>query len=159
MKYGLTRPGGPTRKGMSHFFGRNKNCTRAIPQHVWLTFCRKDCRRSCVVSSKYRTENGVVRGWTVALRKRRKGQLECEKAEAERVKEQPSSDEEDDKKTNTFFHQLPRTFDVLPKPRGWQGGLLSKEAKAAPRFSIRELQKNLKFRRGTLAEDFPDITV
>ncbi|KAK4241409.1 hypothetical protein C8A03DRAFT_30385 [Achaetomium macrosporum] len=128
----VMKPADPTRKGMSHVFGRNKNCTRAIPPHVWLTLCRRHYQRA-----RYRDqrdyearvtqlieiqvlrielwsqenlhnntpENGVVRGWTLALRKRAKDQLEKDRAEAEaeveveeeeeeEVKEQPSSDEE-----------------------------------------------------------------
>lgn len=35
----------PPRKMISQFFGRNKSCTKAIPRHVWLHFCRKHYQR------------------------------------------------------------------------------------------------------------------
>ncbi|RKU45692.1 hypothetical protein DL546_006558 [Coniochaeta pulveracea] len=34
------------RKVISHFFGRNKTCTRTIPEHVWCHFCRKHYQRN-----------------------------------------------------------------------------------------------------------------
>ncbi|KAK4104618.1 hypothetical protein N658DRAFT_183866 [Parathielavia hyrcaniae] len=34
------------RKSMSHIFGRNKNCTRSIPDHVWMWVCRKHYQRA-----------------------------------------------------------------------------------------------------------------
>ena len=34
------------RKVISHFFGRNKKCTRAIPENVWAMFCRRHYQRS-----------------------------------------------------------------------------------------------------------------
>lgn len=38
------------RKVISHIFGRNKNCTKLFPQHVWIHYCRKHYQRA-----KYRT--------------------------------------------------------------------------------------------------------
>ena len=38
--------GSQMRKAISHIFGRNKMCTRQIPQHVWVHFCRKHYQRS-----------------------------------------------------------------------------------------------------------------
>jgi hypothetical protein len=35
----------PLRKSISHVFGRNKTCTRAIADHVWLKVCRKHYQR------------------------------------------------------------------------------------------------------------------
>ena len=35
----------PPRKMISQFFGRNKSCTKAIPRHVWLHYCRKHYQR------------------------------------------------------------------------------------------------------------------
>jgi len=34
------------RKAISHLFGRNKLCTRQIPSHVWVHYCRKHYQRS-----------------------------------------------------------------------------------------------------------------
>lgn len=35
----------PLRKSVSHFFGRNKTCTRQIPQELWVHYCRKHYQR------------------------------------------------------------------------------------------------------------------
>ncbi|KAJ9156404.1 Orp1 like protein [Pleurostoma richardsiae] len=37
--------GSTLRKIISHIFGRNKTCTRDIPEHVWVHFCRKHYQR------------------------------------------------------------------------------------------------------------------
>lgn len=34
------------RKVISHIFGRNKNCTKLFPQHVWIHYCRKHYQRA-----------------------------------------------------------------------------------------------------------------
>ncbi|KAK3308017.1 uncharacterized protein B0T15DRAFT_549931 [Chaetomium strumarium] len=99
----------PTRKSMSHIFGRNKTCTRSIPFHVWLSFCRKHYQRERyrniaeyvanlaqiveiqvlrVESWSYYNhhsgtpENGIVQSWAIQLRKRQALLLEKKKAEA-----------------------------------------------------------------------------
>ena len=36
----------PERKTISHFFGRNKACTQAIPKAVWVPYCRRHYQRS-----------------------------------------------------------------------------------------------------------------
>lgn len=38
--------GSQLRKAISHIFGRNKMCTRLIPQHIWVHYCRKHYQRS-----------------------------------------------------------------------------------------------------------------
>jgi hypothetical protein len=38
--------GGPTRRVVSHYFGRNKGCTRAIPDNIIPVFCRKHYQRA-----------------------------------------------------------------------------------------------------------------
>jgi hypothetical protein len=40
------------RKCISHFFGRNKSCTRAFPDWVWVWYCRKHYQRA-----RYRAES------------------------------------------------------------------------------------------------------
>lgn len=35
----------PQRKAISHIFGRNKMCTRMIPEHLWVHLCRKHYQR------------------------------------------------------------------------------------------------------------------
>lgn len=37
--------GSSARKAVSHFFGRNKNCTLSIPSVTWLYYCRKHYQR------------------------------------------------------------------------------------------------------------------
>lgn len=34
------------RKVISHIFGRNKNCTKLCPEHVWVHYCRKHYQRA-----------------------------------------------------------------------------------------------------------------
>ena len=83
---------GDHRKVVSHIFGRNKTCTRALPHDLWILWCRKHYQRM-----KYRAEeNGIwhlrqmelvrrqlrifenwgkVRSWTIALRKEERNTL------------------------------------------------------------------------------------
>ncbi|KAI0434265.1 hypothetical protein F5Y09DRAFT_357110 [Xylaria sp. FL1042] len=83
------------RKAISHIFGRNKLCTRAIPEEVWVHWCRKHyqrdryrelheyTKRQCelVITQVRRIQdwsdsnqrNGVaavVQDWTLSMRKR-----------------------------------------------------------------------------------------
>ena len=77
---------GDHRKVVSHIFGRNKGRTRALPDHLWIYWCRKHYQRL-----KYRAEDteswhtrqlglvrtqlqtfenwGQVRSWDIDLRK------------------------------------------------------------------------------------------
>lgn len=77
---------GDHRKVVSHIFGRNKACTRELPNDLWIFWCRKHYQRF-----KYRAEDaenwhtiqlglvrnqlqtfedwGEVRTWTIALRR------------------------------------------------------------------------------------------
>ena len=86
---------GDHRKVTSHIFGRNKRCTHQIPEECWIRYCRKHYQRQ-----KYRCpkdwfetqlslidrqldrmeEWGGVNSWTIALRKKEKGQLDAENA-------------------------------------------------------------------------------
>lgn len=107
------------RKAMSHVFGRNKNCTRSIPEEVWLSLCRKHYQRA-----RYRNnveyskrlchliqlqmlrieawsndnrrqgvpENGILRDWSVVLRRRAQKRDEEENGK----KRKRSADEEED---------------------------------------------------------------
>ncbi|KAG7289646.1 hypothetical protein NEMBOFW57_006021 [Staphylotrichum longicolle] len=93
------------RKTMSHLFGRNKNCTRSIPDHVWMWLCRKHYQRA-----RYRNthefnkslahmlqtqilrliawsnrnvdwgvpDKGVIHSWTVVARRREQLRLDDE---------------------------------------------------------------------------------
>jgi hypothetical protein len=87
--------GSQLRKAISHIFGRNKICTRQIPDNVWVHFCRKHYQRTryrnvdvyakvqckLVIAQIKRVQawsdinrtnkqSGVITGWTLAVRKR-----------------------------------------------------------------------------------------
>ncbi|KAI9833620.1 MAG: hypothetical protein M1819_003573 [Sarea resinae] len=88
--------GSPLRKVVSHIFGRNKLCTRQIPQGVWVHYCRKHYQRS-----RYRNPRGFallqcdlvrkqidrldswggVASWIVKVRKREEIRLSLEDVE------------------------------------------------------------------------------
>ena len=93
--------GSQLRKAISHIFGRNKMCTRLIPQEVWVHYCRKHYQRSryrnpkeyaklqCdLVQQQIRRvhewslnnmKNGVagtVQDWGLAVRKREQKRLD-----------------------------------------------------------------------------------
>ncbi|KAF3760813.1 hypothetical protein M406DRAFT_73274 [Cryphonectria parasitica EP155] len=42
----LNSPSSSLRKAISHIFGRNKLCTKSIPAHIWVHYCRKHYQRS-----------------------------------------------------------------------------------------------------------------
>lgn len=93
--------GSQPRKAISHIFGRNKMCTRLIPPHVWVHYCRKHYQRSryrnqkeyaklqCdLVQQQIRRVHewslnnmknpsaGVVQDWGLAVRKRERQRLD-----------------------------------------------------------------------------------
>ncbi|PMD25354.1 hypothetical protein NA56DRAFT_642376 [Hyaloscypha hepaticicola] len=93
--------GSQLRKAISHIFGRNKMCTRLIPQHIWVHYCRKHYQRSryrnpkeyaklqCDLVQKqiraireWSNDNiekgaaGVVIDWGLAVRKREQKRLD-----------------------------------------------------------------------------------
>ncbi|ROT41400.1 hypothetical protein SODALDRAFT_338741 [Sodiomyces alkalinus F11] len=93
--------GSQPRKAISHIFGRNKLCTRMIPAHVWVHYCRKHYQRSRYRNGheyaklqidlveqqiervqKWSDQNKeagaprVVTSWSLAIRKREQKRLE-----------------------------------------------------------------------------------
>jgi hypothetical protein len=105
------------RKAISHIFGRNKLCTRSIPDNVWVHYCRKHYQRSryrnaqeyariqCdlvanqvsrvqIWSDKNQRENrpGVVQNWSLSIRKREQKRLDDKSAN----KKRKYDDEEED---------------------------------------------------------------
>lgn len=93
--------GSQPRKAISHIFGRNKMCTRLIPQSVWVHYCRKHYQRSRYRNPKEyaklqcdlvqqqirrvadwsqqnqrRGEPGTIRDWGIAIRKREQKRLD-----------------------------------------------------------------------------------
>ncbi|WYZ41769.1 hypothetical protein EsH8_V_000664 [Colletotrichum jinshuiense] len=110
--------GSQPRKAISHIFGRNKLCTRMIPAHVWVHFCRKHYQRSRYRNAheysklqvdlvqkqiarvqQWSDENeragkaGVVNSWSLAIRKREQKRLE-DKKESKKRSYQDESEEE-----------------------------------------------------------------
>jgi hypothetical protein len=113
--------GSTLRKAISHIFGRNKLCTRLIPQHVWVHFCRKHYQRSryrnaqeyaklqCDLVQKqvrrvqaWSDENkrngqmGVVQDWSLSMRKREQNRV------MDQSKKRPYRDESNDDDDNTL---------------------------------------------------------
>ena len=88
----------PDRRVISHFFGRNKKETRAIPDDCWVTYCRQHYQRcryrqsapdfaalqmDLVRKTVAKLEEwGQVREWDIQLRKRATEQLKQEDAAA-----------------------------------------------------------------------------
>lgn len=95
--------GSTLRKAISHIFGRNKLCTRRIPDPVWVHWCRKHYQRSryrnvrdysqrqCELvveqiqrirdwSNRNKAINStmVVRDWTLSMRKREQARIQDE---------------------------------------------------------------------------------
>ncbi|KAI0201941.1 hypothetical protein F4808DRAFT_89253 [Astrocystis sublimbata] len=107
--------GSTLRKTVSHVFGRNKLCTRMIPDHVWVHYCRKHYQRKRYRSiqqyallqcdlvrvqiervrdwnareSAKENKPGILQGWTLTLRKR----------EQERRQHRDLNEENDDDKS------------------------------------------------------------
>ncbi|KAE9577652.1 hypothetical protein CGCF415_v015466 [Colletotrichum fructicola] len=111
--------GSQPRKAISHIFGRNKLCTRMIPAHVWVHFCRKHYQRSRYRNAheysklqvdlvqkqiarvqQWSDENeragkaGVVNSWSLAIRKREQKRLEDKKESKKRAYQDESDDEQ-----------------------------------------------------------------
>jgi len=108
------------RKVISHIFGRNKLCTRMIPEEVWVRYCRKHYQRNryrngaaygkeqCALikiqidrvmnwsdGNKARSLPGVVKDWTLSVRKRELKRLEKEKSMIARGKKRSRSESDD----------------------------------------------------------------
>ncbi|KAL2268720.1 hypothetical protein VTJ83DRAFT_3566 [Remersonia thermophila] len=110
------------RKAMSHIFGRNKNCTRSIPEDVWLFMCRKHYQRGryrnnheynvkltkLVISQVLRLEawsnsnqdletpeNGVITDYTLAPRRREQLRLQNKKRKASESADGDSDSDDD----------------------------------------------------------------
>ncbi|KAI0143969.1 hypothetical protein F4776DRAFT_661069 [Hypoxylon sp. NC0597] len=111
--------GSQLRKAISHIFGRNKTCTRNIPSHVWVHFCRKHYQRSryrnaqewarvqCDLVQKqirrvqdWSDENkrtgqpGIVQEWSLSMRKREQNRVQ-EKTNRKRSYRDESEDDDD----------------------------------------------------------------
>ncbi|KAM0333260.1 hypothetical protein ACHAQA_001921 [Verticillium albo-atrum] len=110
--------GSQPRKAISHIFGRNKLCTRMIPPHVWVHYCRKHYQRSryrngheyaklqidLVEQQIERVQewsdankrvgaSGVVTSWSLAIRKREQKRLDDKQESKKRSYQDESEDE------------------------------------------------------------------
>ncbi|KAI0514466.1 hypothetical protein F5B22DRAFT_228792 [Xylaria bambusicola] len=116
--------GSTLRKAISHIFGRNKLCTRRIPDRIWVHYCRKHYQRSryrnvrdysqrqCELvieqivriqdwsnTNKKNNSTLVVRDWTLSMRKREQTRIQDEmynKGKKRLYSERSNSKEEDD---------------------------------------------------------------
>ncbi|ROV96397.1 hypothetical protein VSDG_05449 [Cytospora chrysosperma] len=115
--------GSQLRKAISHLFGRNKLCTKAIPTHIWVHYCRKHYQRSryrdvdayalrqvdLVLEQIQRVQDwsddnvrnnrrgdGVLKHWTLQARKR-----EAKRLQAASRKRQFDVDQDEDEDTST----------------------------------------------------------
>ncbi|KAI5860126.1 hypothetical protein GGS23DRAFT_607102 [Durotheca rogersii] len=120
--------GSQLRKAISHIFGRNKTCTRSIPSHVWVYFCRKHYQRSRYRNAhewakvqcdlvqeqirrvqKWSDDNkrtgqpGVVQDWSLSMRKREQNRVQ-EKSNRKRPHPGDSDDEDDDMQDSAMLN-------------------------------------------------------
>ncbi|CAN8105765.1 unnamed protein product [Discula destructiva] len=113
--------GSTLRKAISHIFGRNKLCTKSIPGHIWVHYCRKHYQRTryrnvheyallqvdLVLQQinkvqawsddnvKYnRRGNGELRHWTLQARKREAKRLQDTESRKRRYVEEEEDDED-----------------------------------------------------------------
>ncbi len=107
------------RKAISHIFGRNKLCTRLIPNYVWVHYCRKHYQRSryrnaqeyaklqCDLvlkqirrvqawsdGNKRQNKAGVVQDWSLTVRKREQKRLD-DKSAVGKKRRYPDDDMDD----------------------------------------------------------------
>lgn len=93
--------GSTLRKAISHIFGRNKMCTRLVPQHIWVHYCRKHYQRSRYrnpkeyaklqcdlvqkqirairdwsLANQQKGTEGIVKDWGLTVRKREQKRLD-----------------------------------------------------------------------------------
>ncbi|KAI2625841.1 hypothetical protein GGR54DRAFT_637616 [Hypoxylon sp. NC1633] len=112
--------GSQLRKAISHIFGRNKTCTRKIPPHVWVHFCRKHYQRSryrnaqewarvqCDLvqrqlrrvqewsdENKRTGQSKVVQNWSLSMRKREQNRVQ-EQSSKKRSYQDESEEDDDD---------------------------------------------------------------
>ncbi|KAM7184743.1 hypothetical protein V8F33_012822 [Rhypophila sp. PSN 637] len=110
--------GSQLRKVISHFFGRNKLCTRVVPEHIWVHVCRKHYQRAryrnaveyaklqCTLirtqidrvqawsdRNKEAGHPDVMKDWSVAMRKR----------EQERLGKQPKRKRQADEEEDEYY--------------------------------------------------------
>lgn len=114
--------GSTLRKAISHIFGRNKLCTKSIPAHIWVHYCRKHYQRSRYRNAtdyalrqvelvlvqvkkvqdwsdeniKYnRRGDGVLKHWTLQARKREAKRIQETESRKRRFTEEEEEDDQD----------------------------------------------------------------
>ena len=173
------------RKAISHIFGRNKLCTRQMPQEIWVHFCRKHYQRA-----RYRNPNeysklqcdlvyqqivrihewsrsntearpqrpGVVRGWELTARKREKNRLnELSTPNRKRGADTLFEGDDDEDYDEDSFSVVTRPSHVLTAVPQW---LLDQ---SRPGYTTREILEvfcrlHTEILSGELAH-FPDIEI
>ena len=131
--------GSQMRKAISHIFGRNKMCTRLIPQHVWVHYCRKHYQRSryrnpkeyaklqCdLVQNQIRrihawsednasrgSRSGIVQDWSLAVRKREQKRIDDLERKESNKRKRPVANAEDDDEDEEELGRKPAT--AVPK--------------------------------------------
>ncbi|OTB09084.1 hypothetical protein M426DRAFT_132003 [Hypoxylon sp. CI-4A] len=120
--------GSQLRKAISHIFGRNKTCTRNIPPHVWVHFCRKHYQRSRYRNAhewarvqcdlvqtqiqrvqEWSDENkkdgkpGIVQDWSLSMRKREQNRVQ-ERSNRKRPYRDDSDDDGDSIPDNAILN-------------------------------------------------------
>lgn len=115
--------GSQLRKAISHLFGRNKLCTKAIPSYIWVHYCRKHYQRSRYRSAQAwalvqvtlvvdqinrvqawsdnntkanRRGDGFLQYWTLQARKREAKRLQEKAASVSRKRPFAEDDDDDD---------------------------------------------------------------
>ncbi|PQE05754.1 orp1 like protein [Rutstroemia sp. NJR-2017a BVV2] len=168
--------GSQPRKAISHIFGRNKMCTRLIPQSVWVHYCRKHYQRSryrnpkeyaklqcALVQQQIRRVHdwsqqnmangyaGTVQDWGLAVRKREQKRLD-ELNGNKRKRRAPAQEDEDDDDEAAQANLRPAT--AVPD---WLLGLCGKG------YSTEEILSIFNRLHTEILEDlmpcFPDIEI
>ncbi|KAL2015950.1 hypothetical protein VTK56DRAFT_4506 [Thermocarpiscus australiensis] len=168
------------RKAMSHIFGRNKNCTRSIPDNVWLCLCRKHYQRAryrnnneynkrlCGLvetqilrleawSNENRRsgtpENGIVVDWALVVRRREQLRLEEKKS---KKRPRPRDEEDGDEEDDDDDANMPSLSNSAQVP-DW---LLAKCGSGKSTFEIQQIVKDI---HAEMLEDrllqLPDIEI
>ncbi|KAG9239619.1 hypothetical protein BJ875DRAFT_479282 [Amylocarpus encephaloides] len=169
------------RKAISHIFGRNKMCTRLIPDQVWVHYCRKHYQRSRYRNPKEyaklqcdlvqmqirrihewsrrnhgKNMPGYVANWTLSVRKREQQRLDSLGAKRKRSAGTAGFENDDSDRDlvndNRALHSVPVT--AVP---GW---LLERTGKGYDTRTVLELFSRL---HEEILSDalpcFPDIEI
>ena len=159
------------RKVVSHIFGRNKTCTRQIPDNVWVQYCRKHYQRLRYRDAQFPlTQNRLARaqinrtqawsngnasrgqtptlnGWNLVLRKRAASKAGKKRARNDNDSGDENEDNSDDGPVTTPPAWMLEIID--------QHGLLSTEAML---HVLERLQDQLENKDDAL-NTFPDVEI